>query len=296
MQSHIKVNGVWKLAIPYMKISGAWKKPKEGWIKVDGVWKQWWKAETVFSYTGSLQTYVVPQGITSLDIDMAGASGGGGSNTVPGGGRAGHRVQATISVTPGQTLYIAVAGAGIGRFTCYPMPDTYTSRPGGWPGGGASGYPTWTYLPGCFIVGASGGGYSGIFTSNIMSQANALVIAGGGGGNGTGGAAYTNGQSGTTSAGGSRGGVGYPNNDATNGSALQGGSGDSNGYFPTFQAQPGAGGGGGYFGGGGGYSAENSSDFAGYGGDGSSWTKSGTTNIINTNNYQSGNGYVKLMI
>ncbi len=295
MPGNIKVSGTWKNSTPFVKVNGVWKKAKEGWIKVDGVWRQWWKSETPFAYTGALQTYVVPEGVTSLDVDMAGASGGGGSNTVPGGGRGGHRLQATISVTPGQTLHIAVGGAGIGRFTCYPSPDTYSSRPGGWPGGGESGAPTWRYIPGCFLVGASGGGYSGIFSSNSMTQANAILIAGAGGGNGVGGPEYTNGQPGTTTAGGSRGGVGYPNNTASNGSALQGGTGDANGYVDN-QTYPGGGGGGGYFGGGGGYSSDTWSDFSGFGGDGSSWTKSGTTNITHTNNYQAGNGYVKLMI
>ena len=47
-----------------------------------------------FSYTGANQTWTVPSGITSIVVDVY----GGGSNG------AGARVQATVPVTPGQTL------------------------------------------------------------------------------------------------------------------------------------------------------------------------------------------------
>lgn len=291
MQGRVNVGGTWKMLVPYLKVSSAWKKPKEGWVKVDGVWRQWWKAETTFSYTGSLQTYVVPEGITSLDVDMAGGSGGGGSNTVPGGGRGGHRLQATISVSPGQTLYIAVGGGGIGRFSCYPCPECYGSRPGGWPGGGYSGQPSW-WTQSCFLVGGSGGGYSAILSANSLTQANMILLAGGGGGVSAGWTPNYNGKNGTLTAGGAR---GYSDgfNFHTAGSALQGGTGDGNNNTTGFEF-PGGGGGGGYFGGGGGGAGDSSQ--AGSGGDGSSWTKAGVTNIVHTNNYRDGNGYVTLMI
>ncbi len=293
MPGNIKVSGTWKNSTPFVKVNGVWKKAKEGWIKVDGVWRQWWKSETPFSYTGALQTYIVPDGVTSLDVDMAGGSGGGASNTVPGGGRGGHRLQATITVTPGQTLYIAVGGGGIGAFTCSSGSDLYGPRAGGWPGGGSSGAPTW-YTLGCFTTGGSGGGYSAIFSSNTMSQANAILVAGAGGGANKGSPASYNGQNGTISAGGARASSSDGHQFHTNGSALQGGSGDANSGSSIY---PASGGGGGYFGGGGGGAGSFPNTLVcGSGGDGSSWTKSGTTNITNTNNYQAGNGYVKLMI
>lgn len=280
MPGQIKVGGTWKVATPYIKVGGVWKKAKEGWVKVSGTWRRWWVAETPFAYTGSLQTYVVPTGTTSITVDMAGGAGGGGSNTSPGGGRGGHRVQATIPVTPGQTLYIAVAGGGIGAFDCYPpSSDTYGTRNGGWPGGGNNGSTTW-WTTGCMSVGGSGGGYSGIFTSNTLSQANALVIAGGGGGKGVNFGTWLNGGHATVSAGGAAGGAG-----ATAGTALQGGKGRNNDYVSN--DYPGAGGGGGYFGGGGGAGTG-----SGNGGDGSSWVIGTATGVIHTNNYQAGNGYV----
>src|SRR5262245_40404156 len=59
-----------------------------------------------YSYTGAVQTYTVPCGVTSIAVDMAGAAGG----MAPGFayGNAGGRVRATIAVTPGQVLYVYV--------------------------------------------------------------------------------------------------------------------------------------------------------------------------------------------
>lgn len=289
MPGHIKVSDTWKTISPYIRVGGVWKKAREGWVNVSGTWRRWWTSEVPFAYTGSLQTYVVPSGITSIQVDMAGGAGGGASNTEPGGGRAGGRVQATIPVTPGQTLYVAVGGAGIGAFTCAGAgSDQYGARAGGWPGGGSSGNPTWYYYPGCISTGGSGGGYSGIFTSNTLNQANALAIAAGGGGEGVGGGG--DGQNATTSAGGARGTGSGGNNDHTNGSALQGGNGESNSYAPN--VYPGSGGGGGYFGGGGGATVSGGS---GWGGDGSSWTAASVTGVTITANYRAGNGYVTII-
>jgi len=288
MPGNIRVGGVWKTVTPHIRVGGVWKKPRNGWVRVNGVWSQWYTALTTFSYTGSLQTYVVPTGITSIEVDLAGGAGGGGSNTVPGGGNAGNRIQAVLSVTPGQTLHIAVGGAGIGAFTCANTgSDQYGARAGGWPGGGSSGNPTWPNVPGCISTGGSGGGYSGIFTSSTLNQANALIIAGAGGGKGVG--AGGNGSNGTTSAGGARGTGSGGNNDHTNGSALAGGNGESNAFASN--VYPGAGGGSGYFGGGGGATVSGGS---GFGGNGSSWATASATSVVQTSGFQSGNGYVTI--
>src|SRR5436189_1117682 len=63
-------------------------------------------APVVFNSTGAEQQYVVPAGITSLRVTAIGAPGGGGA----GGGKA-HKVTGELTVTPGQTLYLEVAGA-----------------------------------------------------------------------------------------------------------------------------------------------------------------------------------------
>jgi hypothetical protein len=62
-----------------------------------------------FNYTGKLQTFIVPAGVTRLTITASGASGGTiGSYT---GGRGG-LVKAAISVTPGESLSVFVGERG----------------------------------------------------------------------------------------------------------------------------------------------------------------------------------------
>ncbi len=186
-----------------------------------------------FSATGAQQTFVVPAGITSLTIELGGAAGASiGSGT----GGSGQVITATISVTPGETLYLYVGGIGSG-----------TS--GGFNGGGNGSTVC------CGNAGRGGGGGTDIRQSGT-ALANRIAIAGGGGGaggsdaNGTGanggsggGPNGTNGSSsqgsggtgGTTSAGGT-----------TGGALGTGGNGNGGG------AVGGGGGGGGYYGGGGG--------------------------------------------
>ena len=75
---------------------------------------------TTFNYTGAQQTYVVPPGVTTIDVDVIGAEGGDatgttvgwGAGTANGEGGNGGRVTATLPVTPGETLYLYVGGEG----------------------------------------------------------------------------------------------------------------------------------------------------------------------------------------
>src|SRR3990172_96405 len=62
-----------------------------------------------FEFTGKVQTFVVPKGVTSITVDMAGGSGGNVTTAI--GGKGG-RVQCTVPVTPGETLQIYVGGKG----------------------------------------------------------------------------------------------------------------------------------------------------------------------------------------
>ncbi|MBK6621243.1 MAG: HYR domain-containing protein [Saprospirales bacterium] len=68
----------------------------------------------IFNNTGSVQTWMVPPGVTSILVDVLGAEGGGGTDgngrTTSGG--LGGRVQAELSVTPGDVLNLYVGGAG----------------------------------------------------------------------------------------------------------------------------------------------------------------------------------------
>jgi hypothetical protein len=180
---------------------------------------------TTCNFTGVVQQWVVPTGVTSIQVDVKGAQGG----DYLGGGLGGNgaRVQTTLAVTPGNTLYIYVGGQG-------------GNGPAGWNGGGSGGGTT----------GGGGGGGSDIRQGGT-ALGNRVVVAGGGGGgsypggkgggiggnpNGSAGTGTYPGGGGTQSAGGAAG------TGGTAGSLGQGGNGG--GWA--------GGGGGGYWGGGGG--------------------------------------------
>ncbi len=215
-----------------------------------------------YQYTGAIQQFIVPNRVTSIQVNAIGAKGGTGARGQSGG--AGANITTTLNVTPGQILYIVVGG----------FPGQSATAKYGFGGNGGSGTN----------FGGAGGGLSGIFTSSTPSIANALVIAGGGGGgagiqsanNYSGGNAgntaagtssngnqpanttyitngkYQNGYAATTTAGGLAGepydsGVGI---NGTNGNDISGGNGGSDVGISTWN---GAGGGGaGWYGGGGG--------------------------------------------
>ena len=120
---------------------------------------------TLFSFTGSMQTFQVPSKVFSVTIEAVGAAGGYdncGSNS----GGLGGLVQATINVTSKQTLYVYVGGTG-----------SFIS--GGFNGGG-NGFANEN---GC--DGGGGGGASDVRTSptDLTSR---IIVAGGGGGGGCG--------------------------------------------------------------------------------------------------------------
>ena len=235
---------------------------------------------------GTFGTYVVPTGVTSLDIKVWGAGGGGSpANTYypghpdkrPGGG--GGYVEGTLAVTGSQTLYVA-AGEG-GEAGPASEPGYFNSGNGRGEGGG-------------------GGGLSGVFGANIgtlspyhadpsnptVSAPQAFVVAGSGGGAGScyhggggggligekagGGEQVSNasaaGGGGDQEQGGA-GGEGNPSSyDALPGHLFTGGS----AAHPTPSAGLG-GGGNGFFGGGGGAYRVPGENLSGGGGGGSSY-------------------------
>jgi hypothetical protein len=126
-----------------------------------------------FNYTGSEQTFTVPSGVDSVEVETVGAAGGRGDSSAPGG--LGSMALALVPVRPGQTLYVEVGGPG------HHLPDL--TGPGGWNGG--SGAPNGA---------GSGGGASDVRTlscglacpGDAVSLASRLVVAAGGGGGATG--------------------------------------------------------------------------------------------------------------
>ncbi|GIV40885.1 MAG: hypothetical protein KatS3mg034_0195 [Vicingaceae bacterium] len=242
-------------------------------------------AQTTVSFgcTGSPQTWTVPPCVTSINVVVAGAKGGGAN------GGPGAVVSATLNVTPGQVLQINVGCTG-------------NCPGGGWNGGGSGGTAS-----GISNYGCGGGGASDIRIAPY-GLGNRLIVAGGGGGmgggdtdanggsggcpNGTGGTSpFGQGGSGATTTSGGSGGPPWisSGNWGQNGSLGQGGNGATD---PCYNLGPGGGGGGGYYGGGGG----GSDCFGSYplggggGGGGSSLIPAGGT--CNSNNY--GNGYVQI--
>ena len=67
-----------------------------------------------FVSTGAEQTFVVPAGITSIQVFAVGGKGGNGgaSGAIPADGGFGAVATGTIAVTPGQTLFVNVGGNG----------------------------------------------------------------------------------------------------------------------------------------------------------------------------------------
>ena len=67
-----------------------------------------------YNYLGSVQSFTVPMWVTSITVDAYGAVGGVcvGVGTACGLGGRGGRLQALISVTPGEQLDIRIGGAG----------------------------------------------------------------------------------------------------------------------------------------------------------------------------------------
>lgn len=247
-----------------------------------------------FAFTGGSQSWTVPANITSINVDMTGAEGADNSPAAIGGGGLGARVQATIPVTPGESLQINVGGFG-----------TTTTGFGGGPTGGGfnGGGNAWPHTGGGTSGGGGGGGATDLRRGGTALTDRKLVAGGGGGdphgfGGGDGGhGGGTTGQDGTTNSGTTQMGLGGTqssggaagtnvfSNAPTAGSLGQGGQGAGG------STTSGAGGGGGYYGGGGGGGTTGGT---GGGGGGSSYADPAATNVTHTRGYRAGNGYVTI--
>jgi hypothetical protein len=245
---------------------------------------------TTFNYTGSLQSFVVPVGVTSLNIEARGAQGGSVSVTCTATGGLGAQMKGDFAVTAGQVFKILVgemglsngsdAGGGGGSF----IADSVSNNPliiaGG--GGGAT-----NNINQC---GSNLNGINATITTSGTASGNGLV-AGGTTGNG-GGASFGSGGGGGGFLSNGVAGTGFANNNGKsylNGGASGAGNNNDRGGY--------GGGGAGWFtggngGGGGGYSGgatSGSQPFTGGGGGGSYNTG---TNQVNTAGVQTGNGQV----
>ncbi len=232
---------------------------------------------TTFSFTGSVDTYTVPDGVTQVAVETWGAQGGTCSGTDTTGGLGGH-VRATVTVVAGEVLNVRVGGSG-GQLS------------GGFNGGGDGSAD--------FVCAAGGGGATDVRQGGD-AMSNRVVVAGGGGGN----AVDQNGGSIAGSpGGGSTGGGGVDCDQGGGGTQTAGGAGGSicsshdqcggaSGSAGFGGSGCGGGGGGGLFGGGSG-SGEAPGDggiVLGGGGGGSGFATSSALNVLNEAGIQSGDG------
>ena len=255
-----------------------------------------------FGYTGSGQTYYVPEGIYSINYDLGGGAGGSGiwpySDPNTGlymgiyydilGGYGGN-ITGTLAVTPGTAINVFVGDRG--------QSPHYSNSGSSYNGGGNMGAIQGGNL---YAFGGHGGGATDLRIGGTALTDRVVVAGGGGGGGGgaspnsyytaggpggglTGGSGYgqspNGGGGGSQIAGGIAGGAGAcPSTTAgTLGIGGDGGSTPGNGNGP---GNPGGGGGGGYYGGGGGY--------WGGGGGGSNYPTAGTQGS------NSGSGYATI--
>ncbi len=123
------------------------------------------------SYTGGPQTFTVPQGFSSVSLDVKGGQGGS-DNTGNTGGEGGE-ISGSIPVTAGEQLVVVAGGAGQAA-------STTTGGTGGYGGGGTggSGPGDETDIP----YGGAGGGGGGSF---VYKQGGPVLAAAGGGGGGS---------------------------------------------------------------------------------------------------------------
>ena len=224
-----------------------------------------------FAYSGGAQSFVVPAGVTTLNVTLYGAQGGtawynGGISSV---GGAGAKVTGSINVTPGETLQINVGG--------YPGASGSNGAGGAWQGGFNGGGNGGNFNVN--KIGGGGGGASDIRRGGTALANRVAIAAGGGGGGAAGPAASVGGEGGLVGAQPPPGGI-YSGQGGTAGAGGAAGSASGTGQTAGTLGQGGAGattgdvyvgggGGGGLYGGGGG-AAQGGGAFTGWGGGGGS--------------------------
>ncbi|MGW2206421.1 PxKF domain-containing protein, partial [Streptomyces sp. NPDC001774] len=233
-----------------------------------------------FTFTGAVQQWTVPAGVTSIHVVADGAQGGQD-------GGLGARVESDLTVAPGQVLDIYAGGAGeraTGGFNGGGAGRDIQGLAFSGGGGGASDIrPSGGGAADRLLVAAGGGGSSGGFPSGQPVAGGAAGAAGADGTDGApsprGGVPPTGGQGGepgTATAGGAGGaggtGEGFSGNNGSDGSLAAGGAGAQPSGLVNVTGHDGGGGGGaGLYGGGGGGSGAQGGDgvtFSGGGGGG----------------------------
>jgi hypothetical protein len=256
--------------------------------------------QKTFHYTGKMQSFKVPAGVTKITVVARGGAGAGETSSSYSYreyfGRGG-RVYAVLPVRPREILYVFVGGQGslsAGGFNGGGSPGIDASGREGYGGGGASDVRRrGNTLRDRVLVAAGGGAQSCCGFSLFGGKGGPQVGEAGesdysyGVGGGEGG---TQSQGGAGGAGGIGSGSGSqdgtPGGSGTSGRGGSGGNGAIDGYCNRSNYQcaggGGGGGGGGYYGGGGGGGGEGDAYYGapgGGGGGGSSYVESRATRV-----------------
>ena len=233
-------------------------------------------APITYNVSGSIQEFTVPLGVKKIHADCVASRGCDSSSN---GGKGG-RVQCDISVTGGQILYIVVGGIpSDSRIASYNASDIRTNN---------SGITNSTSLNSRLVVAGGGG-------SGSSGSGNTAGAVGGGltGGNASDTGCSGGGKGGTQSAGG----AGGANIPWTSQSVTAGGAG-SKGLGGNGGSNSGVGGAGGagYYGGGGGAGGQTKKAgiYGAGGGGGSSYTNANCSNVVHTQGYRNGAGYITI--
>ncbi len=115
-------------------------------------------SQTTYNYTGAMDTYTVPAGVTSIHIETWGAQGNGGTGAGGGVAGLGGYAEGDLTVTGGQVINLYVGGQN------------------GYNGGGIGGN----------INAGNGGGASDVRVGGVTLGDRIIVAGGGGGGGATG--------------------------------------------------------------------------------------------------------------
>jgi len=173
-----------------------------------------------FNFSGGMQSYTVPVGVTSLTINARGAQGA--NQTLGGTGGLGGSVQGVISVLPGQVLNIFVGGQN------------------GYNGGALGGVNGNTVFSGPSTGNAGNGGGATDIRIGGVALANRVLVAGGGGGAGSNGVWPGCQTAGPAGNGGSGGGLTGGNGNGGSSTACNCTGGGGNGGFGGTQSAGGA--------------------------------------------------------
>lgn len=270
-ESYVKINGEdWWHGTKVVKSTAddyKWFVDKN--IAYNLVYKPYEVISQTFNVSSELQTYVVPEDVSSVNVVCVASRGG---NT---GGNGGY-VKCDLSVTAGQTLYVMVGGIPSNTYTAsYNASDI---RIGG------------TEYANRVIVAGGGGSKS---SKNAAGGAGG-GLTGGNGGKGYGGSSM--GKGGTQTAGGA-GGSGTPVDVGHyhNGGAGTFGLGGTGSHDSSYEGDAGAGGAGWYGGGAGAGDWNKNGGYTAGGGGGSSYTDNTLcSNVVHIQGSNGGAGYVKI--